>query len=283
MKNLSFALLIALCLGLATCSSQNSGDTANSERSDSQESSGAAEFTKQVDVFGIHIYATEKTADEKVLHAANITAEYLDNDEDGVVDNPKLLEALVSRNTTIIMALDEDELSSIPRNSRPRGQPLFDRETHPNGPAEGRFDYSIEEILHPITGRGYADAYPDVFGTTNGTELSKAMDLARGGYFEEVPEQYPEGAWYTYYDETCSYGCMMTEYMYWSLSSILGAQDLPGRLDQIGDEWPLNTREKVAAQDPSIYALLTDPQYHFPTVLPDGTYKVATFTIEEYP
>lgn len=40
-------------------------------------------FTKHIEVFGIHINATASAPDEKLLHAANVLAEYLDNDEDG--------------------------------------------------------------------------------------------------------------------------------------------------------------------------------------------------------
>jgi hypothetical protein len=63
---------------------------------------------------------------------------------------------------------------------------------------------------------------------------------------------------------------MITEYMYWGLSSILGAQ--ASRLDVIGQEWKLNTAELVETNDPTLYNLLKDDQYNFPTYLPDGTY-----------
>jgi hypothetical protein len=246
-----------------------------------QETKVEVAFTKQVEVFGLHIYATNTTGDDKVLHAARVLAEYLDNDEDGTPDNEKVMDALLSRNTCIVMAKNEEEMASIPRGSRPRGQGLYDRETFPNA-AEGVFDVTLEEILHPITGRGYALAYPEIFGTESGTAVAEALDLARGGHFEEVPEEYPEGAWFTYDDETCRYRCQITEYMYWALTSILGAQDIPGRLDRIGNEWRLNTREKVMEQDSAIYALLTNPEYKFPTVIPDGKYKAGTFTIQPY-
>ena len=39
-------------------------------------------FAKQVEVFGVHVYATFSTPDKKVLYAANVLAQYLDNDED---------------------------------------------------------------------------------------------------------------------------------------------------------------------------------------------------------
>ena len=108
------------------------------------------------------------------------------------------------------------------------------------------------------------------------------MDRARGGRFDEVPKKYPEGAWYSYDDETCDYDCQNSEYIYWALTSILGAQDYPGRLEQIGREWKLNTREKVRKKDPAVYSILTHPKYRLPTVLPDGKYKAKTFTMQPY-
>ena len=44
-------------------------------------------FCKTTEVFGIKIYATNKVDNEKMLHAASILAEYLDNDEDGLDDD----------------------------------------------------------------------------------------------------------------------------------------------------------------------------------------------------
>ena len=64
---------------------------------------------------------------------------------------------------------------------------------------------------------------------------------------------------------------MNTEYIYWAMSSVLGAQE--NRLGEISQEWDLNTSALVQSTDTAIYALLTDPQYSFPTVLPDGTYR----------
>ena len=64
---------------------------------------------------------------------------------------------------------------------------------------------------------------------------------------------------------------MVTEYHYWALTSILGAQE--NRLSDIEQEWKLNTKAKIQEKDVAVYQLLTDPQYKFPTVLPDGTYR----------
>ena len=97
------------------------------------------------------------------------------------------------------------------------------------------------------------------------------MDIARGGKFNTIPDSYPENSWYTYDDETCKYNCMAAEYIYWAMTSILGAQE--NRLLEISQEWDLNKKILVQNIDTTIYLLLTDPKYKFPTVLPDGKYK----------
>jgi len=97
------------------------------------------------------------------------------------------------------------------------------------------------------------------------------MDIARGGQFGSVPSLYPVGAWFTYDDVTCDYPCMATEYFYWTMTSVLGAQE--NRAGEIAHEWALNTRALVEFGDKAVYDLITDPQYSLPTMLPDGSYR----------
>ena len=107
-----------------------------------------------------------------------------------------------------------------------------------------KFDASLEEVLHLITDYGYAKVYPTAFSVNTTSLLTEAMDIARGGNFQTIPSSYPAGAWYTYYDETSDYATQATEYFYWGLTSILGAQDFTGRLDSIKNEWTPNTSAK---------------------------------------
>ncbi len=192
-------------------------------------------FRRSVDVFGIHILATRGVPKKKVLHAANVMAQYLDNDADGDPDNPAVVAEMIQRGAALIMFRNESE----ERRAR-LGDDVFDSlqlqnlfafETRPEGSSPGRFDATLEEVLHLITHVGYAGVYPDTFG---------------------------------------EYSCMVTEYVYWGLTSVLGAQS--ARLDEIGHEWQLNTPELVAAGDAPLFALLTDPQFAWPTVTPDGRY-----------
>ena len=76
-------------------------------------------------------------------------AEYLDNDEDGQVDDDAVVASMVSEQATLVMFQDENEAESsgifdaeIPED---RGfQDLYGEETNQSG----RFDASLEEVLH---------------------------------------------------------------------------------------------------------------------------------------
>ncbi|MDD9974324.1 MAG: hypothetical protein OXU27_09975 [Candidatus Poribacteria bacterium] len=256
---------------------------------------------KYVNVFGVHIFASQTNPEDKLSHAAGVLAQYLDNDEDGVPDNTLVLSHLVSRNVFIIMPGTEAEMEGLEMDLIAEagyrfGQDLYGEETKPDFLVDGKinardghyYDGALEEILHPITQHGYANAYPEVFGEVRGSSLAKCMDVARGGYFERVPKGgpksgYPEEAWYHYTDETCDYSCMVTEYIYWALTSILGTQDFPGRHEALDVEWELNTRERVKTGDAAVYELLTDPQYKFLTKAPDGNYRPSAFPVTVVP
>jgi len=229
-------------------------------------------FAKYVDVLGVPVYATSDVPDDKVLHAAHILAQYLDNDADGTPDNPLVVEKIKANNGGIPLFSEPDVDDDILYTASDEYTEycwvaLYEDETNPRN----QFDASLEEILHMITQCGYAEAYPEIFGEHEDSLIAEYMDNARGGFFDQVPSSYPAGAWYSYDDYTCEYECMITEYFYWTMTSILGAQE--DRLDEIGHEWKLNTKEKVMETDPDIYNLLTDPQYKLPTIIPDGNYQ----------
>ncbi|MFL2521749.1 MAG: hypothetical protein ACJ0QU_05210 [Halobacteriales archaeon] len=244
---------------------------------------------KKVDVFGIPVLATKRFTEPKTKHVANVLAKYIDNDEDGTPDNPTVAKVMVDKNVGMILTVNDDESErvfdrwdhDIGYGSPDQFQEQFLDETDPSR----AFDAALEETLHVITDAGYDNAYPNVFGEHSGSTLANLMDNARGGHFEEsltynedlpwlgnsaVPSRYPAGAWYTYDDETCTYECMITEYIYWGLTSILGAQE--NRSDEIEHEWKLHTKELVQERDPGLYNLLTDPQWGLPAELPDGSY-----------
>ena len=238
-------------------------------------------FDRQVDVFGLAVYATSNVPAAKLLHAAGVLAQYLDNDADGKPDNARVIAALRKSKGLVFMFRTHREFEKIdlhhyipPRVWNERMTiGLFAEETLPAGSVRGQFDATLEEVLHLVTAGGYSLAYPEVFGERPGTRLATAMDKARGGFFRRVPRRYPPGAWYSYDDRSCDYRCQITEYFYWGLTSLLDAQNYPGREQEIRHEWKLNTPEKLKNGDPLLFRMLTNPQYRFPRKCPDGKYR----------
>ncbi len=246
------------------------------------------EFNREISVFGVTIWATESVTHTRLLHAGNVLAQYLDNDEDGEPDNTAVTNELAARHATILMFADEAEANSFDYDKLPDNitavQELYDSETNPGfNPDQTNeyFDASLEKVLNLITAHGYANAFPGTFGQYQGTELATAMDTARGGYFPTIPEEYPATAWFTCYDPACDYQCQITGYIYWALTSSLGAQDYPGRYQEIKDVWQLNTKELLNATDTGITEIISNTGYKLPTNLPDGSYTGFTITITD--
>ena len=261
-------------------------------------------FSKYVSVMGVHVFATAETSDAKLLHAAKVLAEYLDNDEDGVADDPDVLSEMLANRATLVMFSNYSQADSSgvfddERLDELWLQDLYADETNPGYPSStSDFDYALEEVLHLVTSSGWSSAYPAAVGEAPGSALTDAMDLARGGHFEESAEddcegngqcalppggQYPADAWYSYDDPTCDYRCMATEYLYWTLTSLLGGQQAPGRPEEIDNEWRLPTPGLLATGDPAVHTLLTASGYATPTVLPDGGYQATSFSVEANP
>jgi hypothetical protein len=221
----------------------------------------------------VPIYAVSGVGNEKLLHAANVMAQYLDNNEDGVVDNQAVHDPMINANAYLFMWEKERDVDRFDSPEGKESQDLGSEETVPDWHANGHtgeFDAALEEVLQLVTHVGYASVHPDVFGGEAGSELANAMDVARGGNFTSISNSYPSGAWYSYDDKTCEYNCMVTECFYWSLTSLIGTQTNRG--SDINDEWDLNTRELLHVKDILVYNLLMNPVYALPAVLPEGTY-----------
>ncbi len=224
-------------------------------------------FSKHVDVLGLHVFAKSNVSNSRVLHCAHVLAQWVDNDEDGIPDDPISHQELVDRYASMVMwwneSQAEDEYDQIPDSTWDNYafQDLFGNEVNLNYPSNNQFDPTIEETLHIVTHEGYARVYPSVWGENHNTQMTDTMD------------DVISGGWYHYDDPTCNYSCKATEYMYWSLTSLLGAQDFPWRIKEIADEWELPTAKLMQQHNAAMVSLLQDPQWHLATVLPDGSYE----------
>ena len=64
---------------------------------------------------------SQKLKTPKLLHAANLMAQYLDNNEDGTVDNPELLTTLKANSGHIYLWKTEAQQGGLPlQESRSR-------------------------------------------------------------------------------------------------------------------------------------------------------------------
>jgi len=133
-------------------------------------------------------------------------------------------------------------------------------------------DEKYFQTLHMVTAHGFEKAWPEAF-SPHGSKLTAAMDVARGGKFEQPPLKYPSTAWFTY--DGCGYTCQVTEYIYWGVSAWVGA--LAGRGKEIAREWKFNTRAKLEAGDVLLTAIIKNTTaYKLPSVSPTGTYTGAS-------
>ena len=249
-------------------------------------------LSKRIMVFGVGIYATGTVDDDKIIRAANVMAQYLDNDENGAVDDANVVNKLIENKACIVITPDADSPvfpPSIPCNYY---QDLYENEIKVNGssPSEG-FDATLEEVLHLISHHGYAYAYPEVFGMisygeNSGSAMTNAMDSARGGFSNSIPDSYPSEAWYTYKDDTCNYICQASEYFYWSLTTKLGLQEYSGRSDEFADEWKVTSSTNFASKDTEMNAILSKTgaysgySYEIPDASPDTNYTPTNFSVE---
>jgi len=234
-------------------------------------------FSKYIHVLDcFHIYGESQISDEKMLYAAAVTAELLDNNEDGIIDDTSVENSL--RNLNAMMPLFNSEESQGMENvwnyyEGCIGAALFKNEIDPSQPGHWGDDASVEEILHTINTCGQLQIYPETFGLQpNSSLMSDAMDIARGGQFINIPSQYPEEAWYHYDDYTCDYECMAMEYLYWCIVSYMGILDDTQTCNGIDNEWELCKPEHFESTDVAMYTILTNPQYKLPQLAPNGNY-----------
>lgn len=232
------------------------------------------DFNRKIVVFDIPIYAFKSVEDSKLIHTANVLAQYLDNDEDGTVDNTTIHEQLKTNKSIIYLWKTTDERDAV---VPPSGYNVYNFGAdsvnliwHSNGHTGG-FDGALESVWMFISENGHEVSYPSVFSSQATSEISDAMNTARGGVFQNPPAAYPANAWFTNSDTDCNFPCQITKYNFWVLSSILGAND--NRLADIQNEWKLETRAKVQSDDVKAWKIFTDPTYKLPAFLPDGTYK----------
>eukprot|EP00588_Corethron_pennatum_P036497 CAMPEP_0194338358 /NCGR_PEP_ID=MMETSP0171-20130528/79318_1 /TAXON_ID=218684 /ORGANISM="Corethron pennatum, Strain L29A3" /LENGTH=231 /DNA_ID=CAMNT_0039102455 /DNA_START=259 /DNA_END=950 /DNA_ORIENTATION=+ len=178
---------------------------------------------------------------------------------DGCADDPIVVSAIRSQKAGMAMFLNERDRNKYSRLVADdfRYQDLQADETQLGCSGSGETancrDAAIEEIFHVISGPGISVAYAKKFGETNSL-MTKSMDKARGGKFITVPDKYPPDAIYHYYDKTCSYQCMATEYFYWAVTSFHHGQN--AREQDNMREWEASTRGQLKSKVRDMFSLI---------------------------
>ncbi|MFT5858172.1 MAG: hypothetical protein ACI865_000256 [Flavobacteriaceae bacterium] len=246
-------------------------------------------FTKYVNVLDcFEIYGEPTISDAKVLHAAAVAAELLDNDEDGIVDDLLIKDELANSSALMPLFSSEGSAAETAFDSNYTGNGvsavLYNNEIDPTQTGYWGADATVEEVLHTINHVGHTNVYPSAFSmSANSSLMSAAMDSARGGQFLTIPSPYPASAWYHYDDVTCDYECMAIEYIYWSIVSNMGILDDAATCSGIANEWEPCSPSLFQSIDVLMYALITDPQYKLPQIAPDGNYCPSNVGVNSIP
>ena len=244
-------------------------------------------FTKYVDVLGcFSIYAENSISDPKVLHAAAVAAELLDNNENGIVDDALIKLQLQNKQAFIpIFSYEGSNAEDLLFNNYQgdgASAVLYNNEIDPSQTGHWGDDATVEEVIHTINHVGHTNIYPNAFSLQpNSSLLSTAMDIARGGQFINVPNNYPSSSWYHYDDWTCDYECMAIEYMYWAIVSYMGILNDPQTAQGIANEWELYNTNLLQNTDTLMYNLITNPIYKLPLIAPNGNYCPSVNSIAE--
>ncbi len=283
-KKLSLLFIILIITHTSVFTQNTVCFTIETNPNSGQAFSGLTKYINVLDCFQVH--AESSVPDSKVLHAAAIAAELLDNNEDGIVDD-QLLKAELTSNGALIPIFSQEGSSAENSffnyyNGNGAAAVLYKNEMDPSLPGHWGDDATVEEILHVINHVGHTNIYSTAFSLSpNSSLMTAAMDVARGGQFTSIPNPYPTSAWYHYNDATCDYQCMVIEYMYWSIVSLMGILDDPSTCNGIANEWELCSPTLFQATDTLMYNLITDPQYLLPQLAPDGNYCPNNTNINE--
>jgi|GEM_PF-2985683 len=220
------------------------------------------------------IYASSTIEDKYIEHTANIIAGYLDNNYDGNWDNSALVAQLGNVGASIVLTEDNEDpeawFNSLPSaikneiqldstQGMMRSDIILCSEADYNSCFNNQtatlFDATYEEVLHLITTLGYSQINQAVFGENGLSTLASAMNEARAdsngdlnninycqtnadGEEECNWPTYSANAWYSYDDPTCTYECMVSEYTYWMVTSLLGIQE---HRTGLAHEWDCTT------------------------------------------
>ena len=203
-------------------------------------------FEQYRKVKGIHIFSATVSTD-KINHVAKVLRGYVASKR-GICKNMR-------RNNAAMLIFEDEDAEELFYDSLTKRQKkkykhfnrkinyqhLYLDEIVPSYIFDSnvkQFDATLEEVLHLVTDTGYAYKFPKKFGVRRGNSaLRRETKKARGGITGRGRDNYPASAWFKYVDNTCNGACMMSEYIYWCVSTELGFQSRRKDLPEVNNEF----------------------------------------------
>ncbi len=214
--------------------------------------------------FGVLLAADESMPVAFVQEAAAILAEMMDQDMDGVVDDPKVAEALRRRDVAwLAMPMDPRrwELSQLPRLERDLGYdiiiPEWWMEVRGPEPDEHARKVMVEEIHHFMTQFGFSPVYPTVFGVDDWTSVIARETRSAQCEFWQHPENDCPGSPAAIRGDCSDPNCDVVEF--YQQVVVLRAGMQPGWR---GIGFPLQAAQLESWLGDEIKEAMDDPRYH---------------------
>ena len=149
--------------------------------------------------FGVLLAADERMPNAYVEQSAAILAEMLDQDRDGVPDDPDLVALLTDRSSAwLAMPVDEGDWvrEQLPELEQVLGYdiviPAWWLEPVPHGPDDHGRAVMVEEIHHFITQFGLSRLHPEVFGVEDwNSVIAREAARARCDFWQHPENDCP--------------------------------------------------------------------------------------------
>jgi len=184
----------------AVCAIRPTGDLGLLLTPSQREALLAADMTRCAQPFGVLLAADSRIPEATLALAARVLAELLDQDMDGVPDDPAVMEA-VRRPDVAWLAMPHDpedwEERQLPGLQRELGYDIIIPSWWMIGdeePDEARVKAVIvEEIVHFLTQFGYSTVYPAEFGVEDWTSvIARETQRAQCVFWQHPENDCPE-------------------------------------------------------------------------------------------
>ena len=232
------------------------------------EAFAAAEFTRCAMPFGIVLAADDRMPEAYVQKTAQILAELMDKNMDGIADDEALASQLSQWSTAwLAMPWDPERWENVqlPRLQRALGYDIviprwwMENSSLPDPGVQERA-MMVEEIVHFMTQFGWSELYPVQFGVNDWSSvIAKEMQAAACDWWQH-PENDCPGSPAQYPGDCSDPSCDIVEFYQQVL--VLRAGMTPG---WFGIGFPRDSESLEAKLSQELKDIMDDPQYHQPT------------------